>query len=44
MPHRRIAAVLAALLPLATAAAQTVCTVTINSTDERDAPRLVREQ
>ena len=37
MPHRRIAAVLAALLPLAAAAAQTVCTVTINSTDERDA-------
>ena len=37
MPLRRIAAVLAAFLPLAVPAQQTVCTVTINSAEERDA-------
>lgn len=37
MPLRRFATLLAALLPLAGAAQQTVCTVTINSADERDA-------
>ena len=36
MPLRRIALAVAALLPLAGAAQQTVCTVTINSSDERD--------
>ena len=37
MPLRRCLSLLALVLPLAAAAQQTVCTVTINSTDERDA-------